>query len=61
MSMLLGVGGRNPEALLIRAESRIVQLESEVDRLRQEAVAEKLKQDFSFVPSVTDVERQNQV
>lgn len=58
-----GGSKRNPlqEALLIKAQSHVVQLESEVSRLRQEAMAEKLKQDFSFVTSVTDVERQHQV
>lgn len=61
---VVGERMRNPlqEALLIKAQSRIVQLESEVSTLRQEAVAEKVKQDFSYVVStVTDVERQNQV
>ncbi len=52
------------EALLIKAQSRIVQLESEVSRLTQEALVEKLKQDFSSATremTVTYVERQHQV
>jgi hypothetical protein len=49
------------EALLIKAQSRILQLESEVSRLRQEAAAAKLKQDFSAVHSFTDLKRENQV
>lgn len=65
MSVLsLSIGqSKNPvqEALLIKAQSRIVQLESEVSTLRQEAMVDKVKQDFSYVASVTDVERQNQV
>lgn len=54
---------KNPlqEALLIKAQSRIVQLESEVSKLRQDAMADKLRQDFNFITCATDVERQNQV
>lgn len=55
-------------AELIKAQSRIIELESEVNVLRQEAVTEKLKQDFSFITkdaaAVTDsnvIERQHQV
>lgn len=52
------------EALLIKARSRIVQLEAEVSRLRQHAAADKVKQDFSFASKaigITNVERQNKV
>ena len=45
-------------AILIKAESRIIQLESEVSRLRHEAMADKLKQDLKFITKdllVTDV------
>lgn len=53
------------EALLIKAQSRIVQLESELSRLRQDALAHQLKRDFSDSSSttccVTDVQKQNQV
>lgn len=60
----LRADGKNPlqEASLIVAQSRVVQLESEVSRLRQDAMEAKLKQDFSFVNTcVTDFGRQNQV
>lgn len=51
------------EALLIKAQSRIVQLESELSRLRQEATVEKLKQVTRVTggAEVTDVERQHKV
>lgn len=55
--------GVKNEALLIKAQSRIVQLESEVSRLRQEATAEKLKHVTKVTDGagVTDVERQHKV
>lgn len=52
------------EALLIKAQSRIVQLESEVSHLRQEAAAEEVKHDWSFrakAMGVIDMERQHKV
>ena len=56
-------GPKNPlqEALLIKAQTRILQLESEVCRLRDEAMAENLKRDFNSAHTFTDLERQNQV
>ena len=51
------------EALLIRAQSRVVQLESEVCRLRQEIATNQVKDDFNASKdiSVSDVERLHKV
>lgn len=51
------------EALLIKAQSRVVELESEVCRLRQEVAASKVKEDFNATKDivVTDVERLHKV
>ena len=52
-------------ALLIKAHSRIVELEAEVSLLKQEAAVERVKQDLTSLTTkntaITDVERQHKV
>ncbi len=52
-------------ALLIKAQSRIVELEDQVSQLKQEAAVERVKQDLSTLASrnigITDVERELKV
>ena len=61
--MSISAAGVRNEALLIKAQCRIVQLESELSRLRHEATAEKLKKHVTKTgeAGVTDVERQHKV
>ena len=53
------------EALLIKAQSRIVDLENEVSKLRQEASVQRVKQDLTALATrslgITDVEREHKV